>query len=489
MPAPGHLRPADDVVGPLHPLPRPHQDLPGEDRHRGRDLDPLARRERAAAPGVEVLVVDARRRGDASRRPIEHQVRQEVVPGDRVLEDPAAVGPGGELLEEPPEEARRRVVQPVPERGGAGALDGEVGHVLREHRARLAEPSLLLVVEGAGGGAGLRPVSLHVEVKADDGPGMPEGHGRGDERAPVPALRPVALVAEHVAHQRVHDLADRPRVHPGLARRLGERIAGKGRGHDVERIAGFAAVPLGMGQHPDDPVELEERARPAVLEEERKGVGVGRALVHEVDPEAPGRRGELAEAVEAGFRRPPVVAVRPIGGVALNGPELRPLPPPVPLDLVRPAGARETFAQIRQGLVRYVDPERLGCCRHSCSSRLPAANRLRTAILTGSGGAGESGSDRERPGSIRWAGRGREGGGGDPSPFLSGRPPEPPVAPREPCRGKAGHARRPIGVMRTTVGAPPSRRARIRPGDPDRRGSTERGPPASPRSTKTVDYR
>ena len=88
----------------------------------------------------------------------------------------------------------------------------------------------------------------------------------------------------------------------------------------------------------------------------------------EVNAKAPGRSREMVQPVEPRFRRPPVVAVCPIGGITLDGSELRPLPPPVLLDLIGPSGARKALAQIRQGLVRDVDPERFGGCRHSCSS-------------------------------------------------------------------------------------------------------------------------
>ena len=137
----------------------------------------------------------------------------------------------------------------------------------------------------------------------------------------------------------------------------------------MERVFGLATMALRVGQHLDDLVELEERARPAVLDEERGGVVVRRALVDEVNAKATGRSGEMVEPVEPGFRRPPVVAVRPMGRIAPDRPELRPLPPPIRLDLVGPSGAGEAGAQIRQGLVRDIDPERFGGRVHPAPPR------------------------------------------------------------------------------------------------------------------------
>ena len=151
----------------------------------------------------------------------------------------------------------------------------------------LPSQALLLFVEGAGGAPSLRAVSLHVEVQADDRLRMSQRNGRSDQRAPVSSLHRVAPVAEDVVHEAVHELADRSRVHPRLARRLRERVAGKRGGDDVERISGLAAVALRASQHLDDLVELEERARPAMLDEERGGALVGRAFVNEVDSKAP----------------------------------------------------------------------------------------------------------------------------------------------------------------------------------------------------------
>ena len=62
---------------------------------------------------------------------------------------------------------------------------------------------------------------------------------------------------------------------PACRRRLArEAEAGQRRAHDVEGVGGVAAVRGGVGQRFDDLVELDDRTRPAVRDDQRQGVGV-----------------------------------------------------------------------------------------------------------------------------------------------------------------------------------------------------------------------
>ena len=80
----------------------------------------------------------------------------------------------------------------------------------------------------------------------------------GHRAAPVASMRGEALVAEHLGHQRVPQIAnveDRTR----LRRLVGEAETGKAWRDDVERVtAGSRAVRLGMRQHRDDLREAQE---------------------------------------------------------------------------------------------------------------------------------------------------------------------------------------------------------------------------------------
>ena len=131
---------------------------------------------------------------------------------------------------------------------------------------------------------------------------------RGDRRAPVAALGAVALVAQ-ADHQRLPcpgDPADAPARRGRLA---GEAVAGQRRADHVKGVLGAPAVCGRVGQRPDHLVELDDRSRPAVRDDEREGVAVWGPLMDEMDVEAVDLGGELVEAVQRGFACPPVVFV------------------------------------------------------------------------------------------------------------------------------------------------------------------------------------
>ena len=73
---------------------------------------------------------------------------------------------------------------------------------------------------------------------------------------------------------------------PRGRRLAGEPIAGDRRDHDVERVLCAAAVGRRVGERADDVQQLDDRAGPAVDEDQRQRVLVRRADVDEVDVEA-----------------------------------------------------------------------------------------------------------------------------------------------------------------------------------------------------------
>jgi hypothetical protein len=79
----------------------------------------------------------------------------------------------------------------------------------------------------------------------------------------------------------------------------------------VEGVGRVAAVAAGVGERPDEVDVLEEGVGPAVGEDQRQGVGLGRAEVQEVDV-LPVDGGVLRELVEPGLPGPPVVLVLPV---------------------------------------------------------------------------------------------------------------------------------------------------------------------------------
>jgi hypothetical protein len=74
---------------------------------------------------------------------------------------------------------------------------------------------------------------------------------------------------------------------PTAARRLPrEPVARRRRNHDVEGVVGATAVRRGIRERLDDLQLLDDRARPAVIDDERQRVVMLRTNVNEVDVEA-----------------------------------------------------------------------------------------------------------------------------------------------------------------------------------------------------------
>ena len=86
----------------------------------------------------------------------------------------------------------------------------------------------------------------------------------------------------------------------------------------MERVGRVAAVRPRVGQRADHVEELDERARPAVDEQQRGRVRLGRPDVQEVDRLAVDLGGELRVLVQPASCLAPVVAVDPVGGEALE---------------------------------------------------------------------------------------------------------------------------------------------------------------------------
>ena len=124
----------------------------------------------------------------------------------------------------------------------------------------------------------------HVGVDAEQSRRRLQRHLLGDGVAPVAALGDVARVAEPL-HQHDPGAGDADRVPAGRGRLAREAVARQRRDHQVEGVRRAPAVRGGIGQRLDDLQLLDDRARPAVRDDERQRVLVLRADVDEVDVE------------------------------------------------------------------------------------------------------------------------------------------------------------------------------------------------------------
>ena len=183
-----------------------------------------------------------------------------------------------------------------------------------------------------------------------------QAHLIDDERTPVAALGDVAGVAEALHQLRPgsgHALGA-----PAGARRLsGEPVARHRRDHDVECVFGLPAVSDGIGQRSDELDLLEHRARPAVVDDQRKRILLLRPDVDEMNVEPVDVGHELRQGLELRFRLSPVVIGRPVARELPNHRERH------ALRLIRdgllfgPPRGSYAPAKLREILVRNVDPE------------------------------------------------------------------------------------------------------------------------------------
>ena len=140
--------------------------------------------------------------------------------------------------------------------------------------------------------------------------GVAQPEHAGDDRAPVAALRAVARVAEP-PHQRREGVGDAPRAPAARARRLGEAVAGQRRADHVEGVLAAASVRLGVAQRLDHVEELDDRARPAVRDQQRQRIRVSASA--RAGSGCAGRRCDVrkcVQRVELALGRAPVVDCR-----------------------------------------------------------------------------------------------------------------------------------------------------------------------------------
>jgi hypothetical protein len=188
--------------------------------------------------------------------------------------------------------------------------------------------------------------------------GVGEADAQGDGRAPVTALREVAVVAE-AAHQLGPGPRDPPGVPARVARMRREPEPGDGRDDQVEGVARRTAVPDRVGQRLDHVEELGAGAGPAVGEQQRCRVRLGGAHVQEVHGRAVDLGGELRVPVEPGLVHTPVVAGSPVVG---QFPQVADGHAPAPAgvrELAGPAGGGDPPVQVVQVVLCDVDVERV----------------------------------------------------------------------------------------------------------------------------------
>ncbi len=182
------------------------------------------------------------------------------------------------------------------------------------------------------------------------------GHGG----APVAALRAIAGVAQaiHQLGPGGRDAIDAPAGGLGLVR---EAEAGQRRTDHVEGVGGIATVRGRVDQRFDDLVEFDNRAGPAVGEDQRQGLGMRRAHVQEMNIQPVDLGGELGETIEQRLPPAPIVVTGPVPADLLDPLQRHALAPVVDRFGLRPAGPAQSRFQVVQNVV--VDGDTKGLCR------------------------------------------------------------------------------------------------------------------------------
>ena len=122
------------------------------------------------------------------------------------------------------------------------------------------------------------------QVDANHSPGIVQRHESGNPGPEISALRPVALITQ-TPHEAVPQPGDIPIVDAGRMGPLGESVTRKRRDNDV-KAGTIDAVGVWIGQEWHERQQLDERARPAVNQNQRNAVPVSGPLVDEVDVNA-----------------------------------------------------------------------------------------------------------------------------------------------------------------------------------------------------------
>ena len=288
---------------------------------------------------------------DAAGEPVERDIRQQPVARMGGLDVAVAIRPGAELLHDPGGQAGRAVGQAEGQGLRPGALDPLVaGLLLQPDRGFLEVAGLLRRRVGRRRLVGLQ--REQVDVDAEQLFRMGDAEAGCGEGAPVAALRAEAPVAQHVRHQRREAIGDRLDAEAWLAGAEGQAVAGQGGRHHGEGIGRVAAEAGGVGEPRNDIEELEDRAGPAMHQQQghRVGADAGDVQVVQVDPVQ--RHHELREGIEACLLGAPIEAVLPMGEQALEIVDIGPEGPWLAGCLVGQAGEGEAGLEIGDRRIR-----------------------------------------------------------------------------------------------------------------------------------------
>ena len=236
---------------------------------------------------------------------------------------------------------------------------------------------------------------------------MDPGHALGiakpqharDGGAEVAAAGGELLVAEDLRHQLCPEVGGLAHLQAVDREGRGEAEAGQGGGDDVEGVLRVAPVGGGVGQRPNDLLEVPEGPGPAVGEDEGGGVRSLAAFVDEVHGHAVEVDLEVREGVESRFGLAPVVVVAPGAQERLEVVAVHAEAPVVVREIGRETRVFEPSLQVGDIFVRDGNGEGLGL--HGSPRRRQGAVRGAPYRRERRMGGARSGSARPRAQSFR----------------------------------------------------------------------------------------
>ena len=190
-----------------------------------------------------------------------------------------------------------------------------------------------------------------------------------DRRTPVAALRAVARIAEAIHQHRPGLTRCDRRPSPSSVGLSREAEAGQRRTDDVKRVGGVAAVRGRIGQRLDHLVELDDRTRPAMGDDQRHRFRVRRADVQEMNVEPVDLGGELRKAIEPRLAPAPVVLLGPVAADVLDPLQRRALAPVVDQFGFGPARVAQPRLQVVEHVVADGNAEWLHGIVHARHTR------------------------------------------------------------------------------------------------------------------------
>src|SRR4029077_2450920 len=244
-------------------------------------------------PLVVVVEVIPHGRCDRLRYPVERHRGQQEIAGDPFIEITVGICPRAPLFQNPSGEPSGRIVQRVSERLGLRRLDCLVTVFL------LPECLVALAIMSFRCGQWPRPRSsvrsnLQItQVNANHWLGSVQRHEGCNPSTEISPLSTVALVTQ-ATHEAVPQPGDVLIVYAHPTGPFGEPVTRKGRDDDVK---GGTVDPVAMwiGQEWHERKQCDERARPAVSQNERNAMPLSSALMNKVDVDAVELRAELME--------------------------------------------------------------------------------------------------------------------------------------------------------------------------------------------------